>query len=71
MRSSPLAVESSLDVLILRGLVELIAEGYVFRPRTADMEEKTQQLVDLYRERRAAVTTIIFSRYSEAFSPPK
>ena len=61
-RSLPLAVESSLDILTLRGLVELTAEGYAFRPRTAELEEKTQELAALYRERRAAVTTIIFSR---------
>ena len=66
MRSSPLAAESSLDVLTVRGLVSLIADGYLFRPRTADLESKTRGLAALYQERRAAVITIIFSRRGDA-----
>lgn len=66
MQSSPLAVESSLDVLTIRGLVSATADGYLFRPRTVELESKTQQLAALYRERRAAVITIIFSRSGDA-----
>ena len=66
MQSSPLAVESSLDVLTVRGLVAGTAEGYLFRPRTPELEAKTQQLAVFYRERRAAVITIIFSRPGDA-----
>lgn len=66
IRSSPLAVECSLDVLIVRGLVSQTADGYLFRPRTGDLESKTQRLAALYHERRAAVITIIFSRRGDA-----
>jgi hypothetical protein len=66
MRSSPLAVECSLDVLIVRGLVTQTADGYLFRPRTGDLGSKTQRLAALYYERRTAVIAIIFSRRGDA-----
>ena len=66
MRSSPFAVESSIDVLVVRGLVAAATEGYRFRPRTAELAEKTQRLADCYRERRTAVITVIFSRPTDA-----
>jgi hypothetical protein len=74
MRSSPLTVEASLAVLIGRGLVAAVAEGHLFQPRTPELGDKTRRLASCYRERRAAVITLIFSRpadpvrsFAEAF----
>lgn len=66
MRSSALAVESSLEVLLSRGLVSSGGDGYLYRPRTAELEQKTQKLAVCYREKRSAVITIIFSRPGDA-----
>jgi DNA-binding MarR family transcriptional regulator len=66
MRSSTLAVESSLAVLVDRGLVSRNEDGYLFQPRTIELENRTRELVACYREKRAAVITTIFARPAEA-----
>jgi hypothetical protein len=66
MRSSPFAVQSSLEVLVLRGLVTAVPAGYRFLPRTPELAQKTRGLSACYRERRAAVITVIFSGPGDA-----
>ena len=66
MRSSPLAVESALQTLHSRGLLEKDDDTFVFRPRSTELEEKTSRLAACYREKRTAVITTIFSRPNEA-----
>lgn len=66
MRSSPLAVESALQTLHSRGLLGKDDDTFVFRPRNAELDEKTSRLAACYREKRTAVITIIFSRPNEA-----
>ena len=66
MRSSPLAVESALQTLHSRGLLEKDEDAFVFRPRSAELDEKTSRLAACYREKRMAVITTIFSRPNEA-----
>jgi len=66
MRSSVLAAESALAVLLAQGLVAKEDETYRFRPITPELEESTRRLAACYRERRTAVIAVIFSRPSEA-----
>ncbi len=66
MRSSPLAVESALQTLHSQGLLGKDDDTFVFRPRNAELDEKTSRLAACYREKRTAVITIIFSRPNEA-----
>lgn len=66
LRSSPLAVQLSLDVLCASGLASVAADGYCFQPRTAQLEEMSRRLSSCYRERRAAVIAVIFSRPGDA-----
>jgi len=66
MRSSPLAVASALETLHSRGLLAKDDETFSFRPRNAELEEKTLRLAACYREKRTAVITTIFSRPNDA-----
>jgi len=66
MRSSSLAVASALETLHSRGLLAKDDDTFSFRPRNAELEEKTSRLAACYREKRTAVITTIFSRPNEA-----
>jgi hypothetical protein len=66
MRSSPLAAETALETLALRGLVEKRHNVFAFHPRDAQLLDKTTRLAAFYREKRTAVITAIFSRPNEA-----
>jgi DNA-binding IclR family transcriptional regulator len=66
MRSSPLATESALAMLLRHGFVAKDGETFRFRPLTPELEETTRRLAACYRERRSAVIAAIFSRPSEA-----
>jgi hypothetical protein len=66
MRSSPLAAETTLEALALRGLVEKRGDAFAFHPRDAQLLDKTARLAACYREKRTAVITAIFSRPNDA-----
>ena len=66
MRSSPLAAETALETLALRGLVEKRDNVFAFHPRDAQLLDKTTRLAAFYREKRTAVITAIFSRPNDA-----
>lgn len=66
MRSSRLATESALGMLLRHGLVAKDGDTFRFRPLTPELDQTTQRLAACYRERRTAVIAAIFSRPSEA-----
>lgn len=66
MRSSTLATESALAMLLRHGFVAKDGHTFRFRPSTPELEETTRRLAACYRERRSAVIAAIFSRPSEA-----
>lgn len=66
MRSSPLAAESALGLLVTKGLVVRKGDAYEFSPATSEMEVLTVRLAACYREKRTAVISAIFSRPSDS-----
>lgn len=62
LRSSGLAVRTSVEGLLTSQLIEADGAGYRYRPRTPDLDAQVRRLADCYRERRTSVIALIFSR---------
>jgi hypothetical protein len=66
LRSSPEAVQKTLQHLRERGLLAQEGDGFIFKPATPELAESTIRLAACARERRTAVITAIFAQPGEA-----
>jgi hypothetical protein len=63
IRSNPESIRRRLDQMLAHGLVVRGADraGYEYRPATAELDQRVQELSGLYRERRVAVIEHVFA----------
>jgi hypothetical protein len=66
LRSSVLAADTALAVLVHRALVAKDGDRYSFAPKDANAAETITRLAACYRDKRTAVITAIFSRPKDA-----
>lgn len=69
LRIDGASAQRRMEDLVVRGLLEGEADGFVYRPGNS-RDGQVRSLAEAYRERRVSVITLIFSKPQKAASDP-